>query len=382
MHFVTQEDRNEMFNTIIDLFVEGHPQSHTTSDTLFDHWSICAIYAPHIIHLQALKKQWKLQPRSTEKLWVVLFNCSRYLLETGAMAKCLTMIEEAEPMCDLATETGLLQIAYFYNARGLISLQHQQVIEGRKWFERAYDIRKKYLGENDVNTVAVSGNLSLTLLTERRWDDLISFNITRRKSFENGDQSQVPLRLSFAIYNLLALAYLETGLLDEAWENVCIASDMMKNHIAVFSQLNGYLHYNRGKIISAQGSPEKALREHYIGLNIRKQVLGDHIQTAASCYRTADLMDRTGKHQEAIDLLLESCRMYDSLGLIGSFTKGGSLRSTWRLAQIMRDQNRTKDEEDYREEVFNGRLALGLPPKDKFDLVEADFNILLNYADS
>ena len=43
-----------------------------------------------------------------------------------------------------------------------------------------------------------------------------------------------------------------------------------------------------------------ALRLHTIGLEIRKKVLGDHIQTAASCYRTGDLLDRLGQHEAAM----------------------------------------------------------------------------------
>lgn len=42
----------------------------------------------------------------------------------------------------------------------------------------------------------------------------------------------------------------------------------------------------------AQGMLGDALRLHTIGLNIQKQVLGDHTQTAASCYRVGDVMAR------------------------------------------------------------------------------------------
>ncbi|KAL1608053.1 hypothetical protein SLS60_002992 [Paraconiothyrium brasiliense] len=64
--------------------------------------------------------------------------------------------------------------------------------------------------------------------------------------------------------------------------------------------LNAYIHYNREKILSARGEFDEALKEHFIGLEIRKKVLGDHVQTAGSCYRTAVVMDLTGKHAEAM----------------------------------------------------------------------------------
>ena len=43
------------------------------------------------------------------------------------------------------------------------------------------------------------------------------------------------------------------------------------------------LHYYRGQILAAQDSLPEALREINLSMHIRKKVLGDHIQTAASC---------------------------------------------------------------------------------------------------
>lgn len=79
LHFATQQARNDVFDAIIDIFQQGHPQSQSTSDTLFHHWSTCAIYAPYILRLQILMKDWKLRPSSSEQLWALFFNCSRYV---------------------------------------------------------------------------------------------------------------------------------------------------------------------------------------------------------------------------------------------------------------------------------------------------------------
>jgi hypothetical protein len=72
--------------------------------------------------------------------------------------------------------------------------------------------------------------------------------------------------------------------------------------------------------------------------------------------------------------------MYQSLGLIGTFHKGGALRSSWRLGQIMRELQKTEEAEAYEKKVREGWEFLKLPQKT--DLCEADFNMLLNYADS
>lgn len=73
---MTIADRFALFDAVVSVFRKHHPQSQATSDTLFKHWDICAIYAPHVLHLQDLQKQWKLQTRYPEKLWDVFFNCS------------------------------------------------------------------------------------------------------------------------------------------------------------------------------------------------------------------------------------------------------------------------------------------------------------------
>lgn len=153
------------------------------------------------------------------------------------MAKFLSLIEDTEPFCDISNSKGQLQLSYLHNARGIIALQHQQQAEARSWFERAFTVRKQHLGELDVNTVAVQGNLALTLVNERCWVDLIAFNEPRRDSIEG--LLHIPMRLRSPIYDLLSLAYLETKQLDKAWEAIETSTNLVKNVIPVYSQLNG-----------------------------------------------------------------------------------------------------------------------------------------------
>lgn len=79
--------RNTMFNTLIDLYLDKHPQSQATSDTLFPHWGVCALYAPHIRRLHTAIKEWKVVPESSEKLWILSFNCARYTLFQSVCAR-------------------------------------------------------------------------------------------------------------------------------------------------------------------------------------------------------------------------------------------------------------------------------------------------------
>jgi len=95
------------------------------------------------------------------------------------MAQSLELIEDTEPYCDISTLEGQIQLTYLENSRGIIALQHQKHVEARQWFSKAEAVRKKSLGNYDVNTVAVQGNLALTLINERKWEDLIAFDQPR-----------------------------------------------------------------------------------------------------------------------------------------------------------------------------------------------------------
>lgn len=58
--------------------------------------------------------------------------------------------------------------------------------------------------------------------------------------------------------------------------------------------------YTAGKIRTAQGLLEEALQYFTTSLEDRKKNQGDHIQTAASTYRTGDVLARLGRLDEAM----------------------------------------------------------------------------------
>lgn len=237
LHFNTAISREAVFNAIIGVFQAGHPQSHTTSDTLFNHWNLCAIYAPHVLRLQNAIQEWQLDPKAPGDAWCLFVNSARYLLETGSMAKSLGLINDTEQYCDSGTRDGEIQKSVLQMNRGTIFLQHQQLAEARKCYEQAFEVRRKHLGLLDVNTVAAQNNLALTLLNERRWKDLIAFNEVRRDSIPA--LTHIPARLRSSIYEFLALAYREVGQISNAWDAMDKSAEILDGQIAAYSQLNG-----------------------------------------------------------------------------------------------------------------------------------------------
>lgn len=155
------------------------------------------------------------------------------------MAKSLDLIKETEFYCDLRTRDGQLQLSYLDNNRGIIAMQHQQQDEAREWLTKAEAVRKQYLGELNVNTVATQGNIALTLINQRRWQDLIDYNEPRARLEASGSLSHIPVRLRSPIYDILSLAYLETNNLDKAWIAIETSTNLTANVIPVYSQYSG-----------------------------------------------------------------------------------------------------------------------------------------------
>lgn len=153
------------------------------------------------------------------------------------MAKALILIDTTEQFCDTATSAGEIQLSYLLNGRGLIALQHQQQGEAGALFERALEMRLRILGDKDVRTVSVQGNIALTLINERRWEDLIQFNESRLAVVETNPN--IPVGYKSSLYDLLSQAYMEVGALDKAWDAVETATSLVKDAIPVYSQLNG-----------------------------------------------------------------------------------------------------------------------------------------------
>lgn len=155
------------------------------------------------------------------------------------MAQFLELIEDTEPYCNISSREGQIWLTYLENSRGIIALQHQKQVEARQWFSKAEAVRKESLGDLDVNTVAVQGNLALTLINERKWEDLIAFDEPRAALDAAGQLDHIPVRLRISIYNLLSLAYLETGRLDEAWAAIEKSTQLAVDVVPVYSQLSG-----------------------------------------------------------------------------------------------------------------------------------------------
>lgn len=70
--------------------------------------------------------------------------------------------------------------------------------------------------------------------------------------------------------------------------------------IIILKLIHNSYYFLQGNICSGLNNLDEALKLHTIGFDIRKAILGDHMQTAASCYKTGDLMNKIGNTESAM----------------------------------------------------------------------------------
>ena len=153
------------------------------------------------------------------------------------MKSAQSLAEHAESLCDPTTKRGQVQLSYLQNTYGVVRLHHRDFESAENWFRRVYDIRKKYLGENDINTVAVKLNLILVLLDQKRYQDAIEDLKPLRSLLST--MSDVPPRMASGVYDFLSVACFRLGRLDEAWEHIRRSIDMTKDTVPLYSPGSG-----------------------------------------------------------------------------------------------------------------------------------------------
>lgn len=153
------------------------------------------------------------------------------------MKSAQSLAEHAESLCDPTTEKGQVQLSYLHNTYGVVRLQHRNLESAENWFRKVYDIRKKYLGETDINTVAVMLNFILVLLDQKRYHDAIGDLKPLRNLLPT--MPDLPPRMASGVYDFLSIACFQLGRLDEAWEHIQQSIEMTRETVPPYSQGSG-----------------------------------------------------------------------------------------------------------------------------------------------
>jgi len=176
----------------------------------------------------------------------------------------------------------------------------------------------------------------LVLLNEQKPQEVID-TLTPSSELIATTLSHLPNRTATSIHDQLAMAHFELGHFDEAWAHQQKSVRMSAaDGLPFYSQESAYDCFVQGNIRLGQNNLDEALRFYSFAFKIRKQILGDHIQTAASCYRVADVLALQGNVNEASDLLSECDRMCTGLDLLGGFEQSARARSAGGFHEFLK----------------------------------------------
>ena len=154
------------------------------------------------------------------------------------MGKAFRLAQDTEPFCTPEIESYQVKLSYIFNTYGVVKLQHQDNDAAKEWFQRTYQIRKQYLGELDVNTVAVRGNIMMVLMNEHRYQEIVETLLPVRDLVPS-TLSHLPIRLAATIFDQLAIAFMNLGRYDEAWQHMQKSVKMSKDTSGIYSQPSG-----------------------------------------------------------------------------------------------------------------------------------------------
>ncbi|KAJ8133572.1 hypothetical protein O1611_g62 [Lasiodiplodia mahajangana] len=314
---MSNEERQRYFDIALEVIEKDHPQSQDTG-----------------AHGKQTLSPYTLYRDSN----TVRSRNSRYLLEKGHMEKALVLARCAEQQVQGNGAEADLQRGALYNTYGVVALQHGNHGEAETWFRRTKLLRERHMSNTHVLVI--------------RAQDVIDELTQMRKAIDENET--LPIRDRSAVDDFLAEAHLFLGNYDTAWMHLQRSISMTRDSVPLESQGSGYYYFIQGNIRCGQGRFAEAFQYHSLGLEVRKKVLGDHIQTAGSCFRVGDLHAKLGNLPQAIQILLEAKRMYGSLSLVGNYARGGMARVSWRLAKVYADLG--KQEESLRAEEDAMRL--------------------------
>ena len=167
----------------------------------------------------------------------LLYWIFRYLLETGSMKLAQSLAEDAEPLCDAATDRGKVQLSYLYNTYGVVQLQHQNIDSAETWFKQVYDIRRRHLGDLDINTVAVRLNFILVLLDKKRYEEAMTDLNALRELLPS--MPELPVRMASGVFDFLSVACFRSGDFDDAWSHIQTSIKMTEQSVPPISQGSG-----------------------------------------------------------------------------------------------------------------------------------------------
>lgn len=216
---------------------------------------------------------------------------------------CLTTMKQAEPKERLLLE-DLLAGIYRAAHRLPEALTHCQA---------ALELAEKLYPANDLLVANVLHNLSMTLDLDQKYAEAIPY-AQRELEILKSIYPDSDKRIAYALLSLAKHHY-ELGRFD-------LAKEMLQDCQNRFSQIEGPRGLgvsaclnNFGRILENQGATAEAIPLYQEAVSIRRELLGQHEDTAFTLLNLGTALADLGLFKEAAEVLRECRDMYLDLGL-------------------------------------------------------------------
>ena len=187
-----------------------------------------------------------------------------------------------------------------------------KLAEAEEAFEEIVALLTELFGEDHLNVALGLQNLARARSARGAWSDAVELGNRAIAILEKNFGPDHP-RVAQALFSISAYKY-------DAKEYDAAAEDI-EEALRIWSAANGpesmevsTCRNNLGRVREEQGKPLAGAKLHRQAVDIRKKILGDHMETAFSWGNLGSALAEAGKLQEAIEALKESVACYERIG--------------------------------------------------------------------
>ncbi|QYT04349.1 NB-ARC domain-containing protein [Trichoderma simmonsii] len=332
---LSDSGRPAIFRFVVQLLSAVYPQQKLGM-AMDRFWEKCDLFLPQVISVighydwavetdRPSELDVELTEQSAMELVELLHNATWFMQEKGMFKQLLPIAMIGENILKSIGRAESMLMGELYNTVGNVYLEIGNHQECQEYFTKVKVIREA-LNPADSPVVAnITNNLSLaeTALGNYQVAETLSRRVIAIREnlpddkYAEYKKNTLPINNS----NLCRILWVMDKL-DEAAEIGERAMALAKNSFGLRSRNTAQATFNLADVRMKQGHPD-ALKLHLQALVLRKDVLGNHYQTAGSCYKVACLFLERRDLKAARELLEEAVTIYEA-----SFACEGSLART------------------------------------------------------
>ncbi|KAF8248764.1 hypothetical protein K440DRAFT_641869 [Wilcoxina mikolae CBS 423.85] len=212
-----------------------------------------------------------------------------YLQERGMFEPLLILTETATSILKSIGEQDSMLMGEIYNTMGNVYLEIGDAEACDNYFQMVRDIREKHCPPDHPDIANITQNLSLSKAALGDYNAAVQLTNkalciregTKGDAFiESYKSTTIPITYSNVCRILCMKGDYETA--GENGEKGIIAT---KKAFGLYSKVIEEAYFNLADVRWKQSRVKEAVTLHLQALRLRKTTLGDHYQTAASCYK-------------------------------------------------------------------------------------------------